>query len=60
VGTTREAVFKETRLLLEDTARYRRMAEAVNPYGDGRASRRICQALLYCFGLGDKPPEPFK
>lgn len=60
VGTTREAVFKETRLLLEDAARYRRMAEAVNPYGDGQASRRICQALLYCFGLDDKPPEPFK
>ncbi|AEG16912.1 UDP-N-acetylglucosamine 2-epimerase (non-hydrolyzing) [Desulfofundulus sp. TPOSR] len=60
VGTTREAVFNETRLLLEDAARYRQMAEAVNPYGDGRASRRICQAILYHFGLSDEPPEPFE
>jgi UDP-N-acetylglucosamine 2-epimerase (non-hydrolysing) len=60
VGTTREAVFNETRLLLEDAARYRQMAEAVNPYGDGRASRRISQAILYHFGLSDEPPEPFE
>ncbi|SHJ23685.1 non-hydrolyzing UDP-N-acetylglucosamine 2-epimerase [Desulfofundulus thermosubterraneus] len=60
VGTTREAVFNETRLLLDDAARYRQMAEAVNPYGDGRASRRISQAILYHFGLSDEPPEPFE
>ncbi len=59
VGTTREAVFNETRRLLEDAAHYRQMAEAVNPYGDGRASRRIGQAILYHFGLSDEPPEPF-
>ncbi|MDQ0285039.1 UDP-N-acetylglucosamine 2-epimerase (non-hydrolyzing) [Desulfofundulus luciae] len=59
VGTTREAIFNETRRLLEDAAHYRQMAEAVNPYGDGRASRRICQAILYHFGSSDEPPEPF-
>ncbi|RKO65627.1 non-hydrolyzing UDP-N-acetylglucosamine 2-epimerase [Desulfofundulus salinus] len=60
VGTTREAVYNETRRLLEDAAHYRQMAEAVNPYGDGRASRRISQAILYHFGLSDEPPEPFE
>ncbi|MGB9804059.1 UDP-N-acetylglucosamine 2-epimerase, partial [Desulfofundulus sp.] len=59
VGTAREAVFQETRRLLDDAAYYRQMAEAVNPYGDGRASRRICQAILYQFGLSEEPPEPF-
>ena len=33
------------------------MAKAVNPYGDGKASRRIVQAILHNFGLGDRPDE---
>ena len=28
-----------------------------NPYGDGRASERIIQAIKYYFGLGDRPGD---
>lgn len=33
------------------------MAKAVNPYGDGNASKRIVQAILHNFGLGDRVEE---
>lgn len=46
VGTHRERIVIETVRLLEDAVAYRRMAQAVNPYGDGRASERIVAALL--------------
>ena len=32
-------------LLLDDAGEYERMSVAHNPYGDGRASERIAQAL---------------
>ena len=46
VGVKREAIVRETVRLLEDGQAYAVMASAVNPYGDGRASERIVQALL--------------
>jgi UDP-N-acetylglucosamine 2-epimerase (non-hydrolysing) len=46
VGTKTETIVKETRRLLDDPEAYRRMAQAVNPYGDGHAARRIVEALL--------------
>jgi UDP-N-acetylglucosamine 2-epimerase (non-hydrolysing) len=36
------------------------MANAVNPYGDGFASRRIVESLLYHFGKRNTKPEDFK
>lgn len=59
VGTGREAVAGETRRLLEDRDYYDKMANAVNPYGDGRASRRIVQAIRLKFGLSKEIPEEF-
>ncbi|MGQ9532966.1 MAG: UDP-N-acetylglucosamine 2-epimerase, partial [Desulfotomaculales bacterium] len=59
VGTSRGRVLAATRRLLDDPAAYRRMAEAVNPYGDGRAAVRIVAALAYRFGLAAEPPEEF-
>jgi UDP-N-acetylglucosamine 2-epimerase (non-hydrolysing) len=35
-----------------DSESYRKMAEAVNPYGDGRASDRIVKVILDFFGSG--------
>jgi len=35
------------------------MSNAVNPYGDGQASRRIVQAILYTFGSGSEKPKEF-
>jgi len=46
VGTNRNDIVRETRRLLEDRSAYESMAAAVNPYGDGKASRRIVNALL--------------
>jgi UDP-N-acetylglucosamine 2-epimerase (non-hydrolysing) len=36
------------------------MSKASNPYGDGNASKRIVQALLYHFNLLEQRPEDFK
>ena len=59
IGTDRERVYSEARRLLTDEAEYRRMAESCNPYGDGEASRRIIQAILYHYGLADARPDRF-
>ena len=45
--------------LLDSPAAYEAMAHAVNPYGDGRACRRIADGILYHFGMADCPPEEF-
>jgi UDP-N-acetylglucosamine 2-epimerase (non-hydrolysing) len=44
--------------LLEDADFYRRMADAPNPYGDGRAAERIIAALEHLL-LGGPAPRPF-
>lgn len=46
IGTERQIIVNEISRLLDDQAEYGRMARAVNPYGDGRASERIVAALL--------------
>jgi len=46
VGTDLENIITETRNLLDDPLAHAQMARAVNPYGDGRASERIAQAVL--------------
>lgn len=58
-GTACGTVLEETLRLLEDEAYYRSMAEAVNPYGDGKASQRITDFILYNFGCSAKKPSPF-
>ena len=60
IGTDRERVYQEAKTLLEDPAEYGRMAESVNPYGDGKASERIIQAILYHYGLAENRPDVFK
>jgi len=44
-GTKAENIYNATKGLLEDRDQYQRMAVAVNPYGDGHAAERICQAI---------------
>lgn len=46
VGTNKDRIVAATMRLLEDAAEYDRMARAVNPYGDGKASQRIVESLL--------------
>lgn len=58
-GTREEDVFQMAAELLESRESYERMARAVNPYGDGRACRRIADAIEWRFGLRETPPEEF-
>lgn len=58
-GTKEETIFALAHELLTDEEKYRQMAKARNPYGDGRASERIVDAILYEFGFRTDKPEPF-
>ncbi|MFE2962695.1 non-hydrolyzing UDP-N-acetylglucosamine 2-epimerase [Streptomyces sp. NPDC059340] len=57
VGTDREHIVKQVRLLLHDRAAYAAMAKAVNPYGDGRAADRTVRAIGHWMGLCGRPAE---
>ncbi len=54
VGTDPDRIVSEAARLLTDLSEYERMAQAVNPYGDGRAAQRIVSALL------GEPVAPFE
>lgn len=58
-GVDEDNIFALAEGLLSNKAEYNRMAHAANPYGDGEASRRICEALLYEFGLSKVKPDDF-
>ena len=58
-GVEEETIFRMASRLLSDRAEYDKMAHAVNPYGDGRACRRIADAIAWHFGLREVPPEEF-
>ena len=45
VGTDHDLIVSEVSTLLDDSAAYQRMSQAVNPYGDGHACERIVAAL---------------
>lgn len=45
VGTSERLIVEETHSLLTDHMRYKRMAQALNPYGDGKAAARIRAVL---------------
>ncbi len=44
-GVSRRRVYELARQLLDDPAEYEKMARAINPYGDGSASRRIVDII---------------
>ncbi len=54
VGTAYEDVLRETNLLLDDASHYQKMAEAANPYGDGKACERIIKTILQKKGYNIK------
>lgn len=57
VGTDESLIYDTALHLLTDEAAYRKMANAVNPYGDGKASGRIMQAIEYYFDITAERPE---
>jgi UDP-N-acetylglucosamine 2-epimerase (non-hydrolysing) len=54
VGVDEEAIVASADLLLRDPGEHARMARAMNPYGDGRASQRILAILR------GEPWEPYR
>lgn len=58
-GVEEDEIFRLASELLSSQAAYDKMAHAANPYGDGRACRRIADAIEWHFGLRSQAPEPF-
>ncbi len=58
-GTDRQTIVDMASDLLENADSYARMAHAANPYGDGNASKRIAEAILYHFEVRSERPENF-
>lgn len=55
-GTEEDIIYSLASQLLTDEEEYHKMSVAVNPYGDGNASRRITDAILYHFGITSVRP----
>jgi UDP-N-acetylglucosamine 2-epimerase len=57
VGTSRERIVREAERLLQDPAAHAAMAQAHNPYGDGRAGERIVRVLAAALGVEGEPSK---
>lgn len=45
VGLDKDKIVREAQRLLDDEILYEKMSKAANPYGDGKASKRIVEIL---------------
>lgn len=54
IGTDEERIVTEVDRLLNDADAYQAMANAVNPYGDGKAAERSLAAIEQMFGVGQR------
>lgn len=57
IGTETDRVIEEVSLLLDSPHAYARMANAVNPYGDGRATERVMAGIRSELTEGVKLPD---
>ena len=57
VGTNQARIITETRLLLDDPTAFSAMAQAINPYGDGKAAERSVAAIAALLGVGERLPD---
>lgn len=57
IGTEEDRIFGEVELLLDHPAAYAAMANAVNPYGDGKAAARAVAAIAQLLGIGERMEE---
>lgn len=51
IGIEYENVYNQIDLLINNEEEYKKMANAVNPYGDGNASDRIVEIIVKQFGI---------
>ncbi|MFI3252853.1 MAG: UDP-N-acetylglucosamine 2-epimerase (non-hydrolyzing) [Eubacteriales bacterium] len=59
-GVEEDAIYADGKALIENAALYQKMAQAVNPYGDGKACERIVQSILYQFSMSETKPSAFQ
>lgn len=57
IGTDKVILKKSVSELLYHDEAYQKMAQAINPYGDGKASERIVQGIKYFLGLTEVPAQ---
>ncbi|WP_027631817.1 non-hydrolyzing UDP-N-acetylglucosamine 2-epimerase [Clostridium hydrogeniformans] len=60
VGTNVEYIVEKAQVLINSKEEYDKMTMAINPYGDGKASKRIMETILYKFNINKNRPEEFK
>ncbi len=60
VGTSYTEIVDTCSKLLDSDEEYKKMANAVNPYGDGKACERIAEGIKYFFGIKEDRPREFK
>ena len=58
-GVDKDVILSMAKELLDSKEAYDKMAHAANPYGDGNASKRTVEAILYYFGITPDRPEDF-
>jgi len=56
-GVDKDNIINLANNLLTNSEIYKKMAQTANPYGDGKATKRIVDAILYAFGEGEKPQD---
>lgn len=57
IGTNEGRIVKEVERLIHDAVHYAAMANAVNPYGDGDASRRVVAAIAELLSVGTRAAD---
>lgn len=57
IGTDEDRIVAQVDRLLNDAEHFDAMANAVNPYGDGRASERTVAAIAELLGVGQRIDE---
>ncbi|PRZ08106.1 UDP-N-acetylglucosamine 2-epimerase (non-hydrolysing) [Isoptericola sp. CG 20/1183] len=57
IGTDEERIVDEVTTLLSDAAAYEAMAQAVNPYGDGRSAARSETSIGHLLGSGERAED---
>ena len=58
-GVDEKVILKLSNELLDNEKEYEKMSHAVNPYGDGYASQRTVDAIIYYFGKSENKPQDF-
>ncbi len=59
IGTNKERIVSEVNIILTNKDKYMEMAKRIDPYGDGKASKRIIKKILYNFHFIDQAPAEF-